>query len=300
VTTDASAKVPGNGLADRLVEAEERLSAIEQDRRDAALARQLRDSLSRLAVLGTLAAPRAHTDLLDLILRAAAQVLSARAAVLSVVDHASNELVFGTAITRERSLEQAVEKMRGVRSPLNAGIAGWVALSGQPAIRSDLANDSQFQLGLAQQIGYVPKQQLCAPLRSGETVVGVVQLFDKTDGTEYTAGDMALLDQFGEAAAVALEQSLVMDNVASLFGFVLGRLLSDSPDLESMRREGMALVERAAQSDDYRDAVRISVLAAEIGDHGADARREAIEVLESMSKYLRGRASRENLGGRLW
>src|SRR3954469_14524911 len=158
---------------------------------DSEFAAQLRQSLIRMAAAGQLTAPVAHTDVLDLIVGTAAQVLGAQAASLYLIDRAANELVF------EVALGESAAQARKFRVPVGQGIAGWVALSGQPVARSDVAQDARFAGGIAERIGYVPRTVLCLPLRSGDDVIGVIELFDKTNGQPFSAGDMQVLEQFG-------------------------------------------------------------------------------------------------------
>jgi transcriptional regulator with GAF, ATPase, and Fis domain len=291
VTSESHDQDPRAGLDAWRTETGSRLAALEADHADAAYARRLHGAILRLAVLGELAAPVSHNALLELLVGTAAQVLSAQSASLLLLDRATQELVF------EVALGVAAAEAAKFRVPVGQGIAGWVASSGQPVARSDVAHDPHFAADMAQRIGYVPQTILAIPLRLDEDVIGVIELFDKTTGQPFTADDMELLDQFGRAAAAAIEQSQVMGDLTRLFQFVLGRLLSDSPDGEALQADADAVVERSLQSDRYRDSVRLAMLLGEIAGRGAPARRHCLETLSSLAALLREQDRRNNLEG---
>lgn len=66
----------------------------------------------------------------------------------------------------------------GVRLPISRGIAGFVALSGQP-IATDVGADVRFARDIAESTDYVPDLILAAPLldEDGETL-GVLEVLD--------------------------------------------------------------------------------------------------------------------------
>src|SRR5215211_6214204 len=113
-------------LATRLRQAESRLA--DQDREIAELRRQLADETFADELL---TAPVEYTELLDMIVTTAAQVLQSRAASLFLIDHETQELVFEVALGESASVA------RRYRVPLGQGIAGWVAATGQPLAIAD-------------------------------------------------------------------------------------------------------------------------------------------------------------------
>ena len=268
------------------------------DQADAAYARRLRDALAGLGILGTLAAPQSYNQLLTLLVRNAMQVTGAKVGTLRLLDKTTSELVFevieGTSLP-----PQAVEAARQFRVPLGQGIAGWVAASGQAVVRSDLAADPRFVAEAQQRVGFVPNSMLCLPLNGEDGILGVIELFDKRDGTAFNAGDMGTLGLFGEAAAVAITQSQVLNDLTRLFGAMLQRLLSDTPDAVLLQDHARELVARVIGASDYRDAIQIALTAGQIARQGPEARRYCLHVLEAFADYLRAQRNRATLGGRL-
>lgn len=249
----------------------------------ASFAAQLRQALIRMAAAGQLTAPVAHTDVLDLIVGTAAQVLGAQAASLYLLDRATDELVF------EVALGESAARARKFRVPVGQGIAGWVAQTGEAALIPDASQDPRFAVTIAHSIGYIPKSVLCIPLRAGEAVIGVVQLFDKMNGAPFTGDDQALLEEFAVQAAVAIEQSRAVRDVCELFGVVLQGLLpedtADEASRGALRAHARGFAERTAASARYRDALRITQLVSEISRQGPEGRHLCQELLNSVAEY---------------
>jgi GAF domain-containing protein len=289
-------------LAARLHEAEATIAAQRREleglrarQADATFADELRQALIRMGAAGQLTAPVAHNELLDMIIRTAAQVLSAEAASLFLIDHETNELVF------EVALGESATVARKFRVPLGQGIAGWVAMSGQPVAVSDASQDPRFAAGIAGAIGYIPKSVLCIPLRSAESIIGVVEIFDKANGQPFTAADMDLLGQFASQAAVAIELSRVVRDLTQLFYVVLQGLLPGGSEEEALRHvlevHAEEFTERTAQSEQYREALQITQLVSEVSRHGPDARHLCLEIMRSIGQYVRGQAALHSGGG---
>ncbi len=288
-----------NEVDARLSAAEARLASIEADRSDAAYARRLRAALDGLGILGALAAPFGQDQLLTLLVRNAARVLSAQVGTLRLLDKATNELVFEVMEGAALAQSGVPEAARKFRVPLGQGIAGLVAASGQPVIRSGLAQDPRVAAEAGQRFGYVPNSMVCVPLQSDEGIIGVIEVFDKRNGEPFTAHDMEVLGLFGEAAAAAIAQSQVLNDLTRLFAAMLQRLLGDTPDRVLLQDRPADLVARLIEASDYRDALEIALTAGQIARQGADARRHCLRVLDSFADYLRGQESRATLGGRL-
>jgi GAF domain-containing protein len=251
---------------------------------DAGFAEQLRQALVRMAAAGQLTAPVAHTDVLDLIVGTAAQVLGAQAASLYLIDRATDELVF------EVALGESAARARKFRVPVGQGIAGWVAQTGEVALIPDASQDPRFAVNIARSIGYIPKSVLCIPLRSGAAVIGVVQLFDKGSGTPFTVDDQTLLEEFAVQAAVAVEQSRAVRDVCELFGVVLQGLVpegsaGDRDERGALAEHARAFAERTGESPRYRDALRITQLVSEISRQGPDGRHLCQGLLSSVAEY---------------
>jgi signal transduction protein with GAF and PtsI domain len=131
----------------------------------------------------------------------------------------------------------------GVRLPVARGIAGFVALSGQPMAIADVSRDDRFARDVAEATDYVPITILAAPLLDpdGETL-GVLEVLDpvRPDGGARlgtqggTAAELAALTVVASQVAVVVrllqaaggpapaEAALVRDVLAAVASYRSG------------------------------------------------------------------------------
>ncbi|MCC6215690.1 MAG: sigma-54-dependent Fis family transcriptional regulator [Polyangiaceae bacterium] len=136
-------------------------------------------AVSRLSLLVDLASLAAREVDLDALLRTAcermAEALHADRATVWLVDAERQDLV-----TRVALLPEAAE----LRQPLDRGLAGWVARTGELVRVDDASADPRFDPTADRTTGYRTRSVLVAALREGDSapVRGVVQLLNRVDG----------------------------------------------------------------------------------------------------------------------
>ncbi|MGH7267521.1 MAG: GAF domain-containing protein [Candidatus Rokuibacteriota bacterium] len=268
--------------ARRTVEEQTRL--IERLRAELAESRfadSLREILLAAAEAGRVAAPVRHGDVLEAIVETAAAVLEAQASSLFLLDEERDELVFQVA------LGTRADEVRHFRVPLGHGIAGYVAATGQPLAVANVENDPRFAREIGEAVDYRPSTILCVPLFLRDRVVGVLELLNKRGGTPFTPRDMETLGRFGNLAALAIEQSRLAQDVRHLFRSLLRDITADGTLSGSSRRFADLAAEHVGQSD----AFRLAELVHELGRQGDAPRRLALDILTSLSRYVRSAAA---------
>lgn len=71
------------------------------------------------------------------------------------------------------------ERIVGVRIPVDRGIAGWVAMSGEPVAILDVDRDARFARDVAESTEYVPTGLVAVPLADADgEVAGVMEVLD--------------------------------------------------------------------------------------------------------------------------
>src|SRR5215212_12047309 len=198
--------------------AQEEISRLERRLSDERFAEELKDVLTLAATAGQISAPVTHSRLLEMIVATAASVIPSRAASLFLIDQETEELVFEVALGPE------AQEVRKFRVPLGQGIAGLVAVSGQPMAVSDAESDPRQAADIAESVGYRPESILCVPLFHEEEVIGVLELLDRKGAPSYSASDVEAVGLFANQAAVAIEQSRNQQNLSALLVGVLGSL----------------------------------------------------------------------------
>lgn len=242
-------------------------------------AERLAGALSRASAAGTIGSPVTHARLLELIVETAA---------LFLLDEEAGELVF------EVALGSKAEEVKKHRVPLGSGIAGLVALSGQPLAVSDASSDPRQARDIADAVGYVPESILCVPLVYADETIGVLELLDKEGAPSFSAADMEALGLFANQAAVALQQSLTHRSLAALVAEI-----AESTG-EAGRGDGARALAALADTDPgYRGARELAALVHEIAAHGEDELEACTAILRTFAGYLQGRPRPGGeLGGR--
>ena len=92
----------------------------------------LREILQMSEVAGETIGQAPYHTLLQGILQAARRLFDAAAASVALLDHDANELVFEAATDAH---------IVGLRFPAHQGIAGWVVMTGEPLVVSDVQRD---------------------------------------------------------------------------------------------------------------------------------------------------------------
>jgi GAF domain-containing protein len=170
------------------------------------------------------------------------------------------------------------------RVPLGHGVAGLVALSGQPMAISDAASDPRLASDIAESVGYVPQSILCMPLFYGDRIIGVLELLDKEGSATFDAADMDMLSLFANQAAVALQQSRTHHNLAALVTELL-QPPADARERDADRaRDFAALTEEEAV---FRDSLELARLVQEIAGRGEAELDLCRSILSGFADYLR-------------
>lgn len=145
------------------------------------------------------------------------------------------------------------DQIVGVTLPVSRGIAGFVALSGQPMAIGDVARDERFARDVAEQTEYVPTAILAAPLLDpdGETI-GVIEVLDPTRedesriGTQRgTAAELAALTVVATQVSAIVRLSGQVDSVPGLpadLVATLSELAALGPPGARLAREVLASV----------------------------------------------------------
>jgi transcriptional regulator with GAF, ATPase, and Fis domain len=247
---------------------------------------ELRKALNLTATVGAIAAVVSPAQLLEMIVQTAVQVLSARCGSLFLVDEQTQELIFEVATGPK------AEEAKKFRIPMGHGIAGLVAVQCQPLLISNAENDPRLASDVARSIGYWPRSIFCIPLMSGEKVIGVLELMDKEGASSFSPTDIDVLAQFGNLAAVAIEQSRAQRGLTALVREALTSLVGTQDGAgKEMMASAHAFVARLEQGDPaYRRALDLGKLVHEIVEQGEDAFRACRMILLGFLDYQRSRA----------
>eukprot|EP01105_Mastigella_eilhardi_P001676 TRINITY_DN119_c0_g2_i2.p1 TRINITY_DN119_c0_g2~~TRINITY_DN119_c0_g2_i2.p1 ORF type:complete len:1202 (-),score=363.18 TRINITY_DN119_c0_g2_i2:104-3595(-) len=140
-----------------------------------------------------------HLDssgLIQSILQRARELVDAERSSLFLIDAASGELISHVA-----------EGAQQIRFPLNQGIAGYVAKTGEVLNISDAYKDSRFNEEVDKRTGFRTRNIVCVPIRNtSDEIIGVTQIINKRHG-EFTKEDEELLKAFSIFCGMCLHNS---------------------------------------------------------------------------------------------
>jgi GAF domain-containing protein len=148
------------------------------------------------------------SDLLQLIMTSAADLLHAETSSLMLVDEETGEMTFEVA-TGEPG--QEVVKYR---VPPGQGIAGWVVQNAQPLVIDNPAEDERFYDRLDKATGFETRNMLAVPLQVKDRVIGVVEVINKLDAPGFSQKDLELAVALTNQASVAIDNTRMYARLA--------------------------------------------------------------------------------------
>jgi len=242
----------------------------------------VRDAVSAAGVQSHVGLPSSESGLLRLVVESAAHVIGAVAGAIFLIDASEQELIFEVATGPQ------AEATTGVRVPLGHGIAGLVAVTGQPMAVADVQRDSRHAADIADQIGYEPRNILCVPLLRDGDVIGVLELLDKRGQAAFSAGDIQVLGHFAELASVAIDQSRMVGRLSALIQEALFTSLGlpGDPASTASLAAGIELDER------HQRAIALADTIHRIGTYGVPELDAAQAILQGFADYLEGEVRR--------
>jgi len=167
--------------------------------------------LGQLSLFYQVAQSMASTFDLDQVLEdtteLASAVLDASASALMLVDEKSSELVF------EYARGEMGKVLRKQRTPLDEGIAGWVATYGEPAVVNDVRDDPRFSPLVDTRTGFLTQSVVCVPLQMRSKTIGVLEALNKRGGQGFDAEDLSLMITTANQAAIAIESARLYQSV---------------------------------------------------------------------------------------
>ncbi|OGO64460.1 MAG: hypothetical protein A2029_08690 [Chloroflexi bacterium RBG_19FT_COMBO_47_9] len=245
--------------------------------KDNPLAAEVSRLVQSLAAAGKTVVPVSPDELLRSIVEAAARIFGAAAASILLVNELEGVLEFKVAYGASD------RELIGTRIPLNQGIAGYVAMSGQPIAISDVAQDARFNSNFAKSTGYVPHSILATPLLAGERVVGVMEVLDKINAPSFGMQDMELLGLFAHQAALAIDQAQSIENIGEVLLLGLKRLATS--DSEHPSNHLVAALDTKLDEASWKDLLRLVDLLNEFSRMGEEEREMALKILDAVVEF---------------
>ena len=262
------------------------------EQHDGPLAQQLQRLILAIEASGRAVLPASNQELLQSIVEAAARIFGAAASSIALVDEQAQELVFKV------SYGAGSDEVVGMRIPIDTGIAGYVAMTGQPIAISDVQRDARFARSFASSTGYVPRSILATPLVYRERVLGVMEVLDKISAPSFGLQDMELLGMFARQAAISIDHSQQTESLNQVLVQGLRRLAVSGAAATAGASDGAApdeLLSALERSTTAASDVRTNDLLAladrfqAVSELGEAERKVCLEILETFGRYAQAR-----------
>ncbi len=210
----------------------------------------------------------ADERLLTDIASAARLLMGAAACSIALLNDDETELVYTAAAAG------GAGDVHGARLPVDRGIAGWVASSGEAIYVSDVNESSIFARDVAEETGYVPTSVLAVPVRTPRRMLGVLTLLDRDTTRPNAADDLKVLAVLADQAAVAIESAALFAELSAGGAEKAGALdisaEGEKPELAGVSAMAVGLVA------DFRELAE-------------DDRAHVLTILTELSRFSRRR-----------
>jgi GAF domain-containing protein len=249
---------------------------------NAKLAQRLRQLVLAIEATGRAILPGSNDELLQTIVEAAARLFGAAASSIALVNDKQQMLEFRVASGIGR------EEVIGMRIPLDQGIAGYVAMTGQPMAISNVQQDPRFAQETAEKTGYVPRSILAMPLISNDRVIGVIEVLDKINAPSFGMQDMELLGIFARQAAIAIHASQQYERLGEALVRSLQELVHTEGGPE-IKEAFDLLAERSNEDERAADLMALADLFRSIYELGEAERQAGLRILAALADYVRSK-----------
>lgn len=155
---------------------------------------------------GTITASLNIDEVLETILAETTEALKVEAVSLALVEDDGKKIVFRAA-TGEKS-----KNIIGLSIDIGQGVAGWVARTGNAVIVPVAHEDPRFYASVDQNTGYRTQAIACAPIRTKDKLVGVLEAINPI-GRAFNEGDLLVLQGIGNIAGAAIEHAQLFEQV---------------------------------------------------------------------------------------
>jgi len=127
------------------------------------------------------------------------------------------------------NVQKGLFSMQGevnIRIPMDSGIAGLVATQGKVLNIVDAYDNPNFNQQVDKKTGYRTKAILCMPIKCEDTIIGVIQLINKTTGGGvFTVDDEEIMHLFLSIAGPIIAESALYERIQ---GKSKGRAVEES------------------------------------------------------------------------
>ncbi len=134
-------------------------------------------------------------------LSTAVRLMNAEMGSLALLDKSKKILSF------VRSTDPEFQTLKTLQVPIDKGIAGYVARTGETVRVEDTSKDPRFYSDIDKKLKHETHTYLCVPLITQSEIIGTAQLINRQDGESFSPEDESLFTGFARQAALAIQNA---------------------------------------------------------------------------------------------
>ena len=151
------------------------------------------------------------TQMLEQVIKMTQKTLNATAASIMLFRDNDQELFF------EVASGPVGKALKQVKLSAKYGIAGQVARTGKPLIVNDVNRSENFHKMIDETTGFITKSLICAPLMVQSRILGVIEVLNKFDESEFNEQDLEAVVSVANTAAMAIENTKLHQTVLDAY-----------------------------------------------------------------------------------
>jgi len=128
-----------------------------------------------------------------------------------LIDKLTGELRFAEATGG------ASQDLKQVSVPLDNSIGGHVIRKNKPILIRDAKNDPRWHGGVDETVDFETRSILGVPLKVRESVIGVLEVINKTTDEGFNEDDIQIATTLGSQAAIAIENARLLDELQNAY-----------------------------------------------------------------------------------
>ncbi len=153
---------------------------------------------------------RSIKEILDQVMAQVGTIFAPRNWSVLLADPKTKELVFKVVVG------EVSEKLKGLRVSPNEGISGWIYHTGQAVVIEDVSKDNRFSDRIDKLTDFTTQSIIGVPLKTGDKVLGIIELINKLNGEPFTSFDLKILSTIADFTAIAIERAFYVRAIERL------------------------------------------------------------------------------------
>jgi diguanylate cyclase (GGDEF)-like protein len=149
-------------------------------------------------------------EILELIVLKMSQLIRAENWSLLLKDGSTGELTFAAVAGVNKA------SLTGSVLPPGVGIAGHVAMTGEPLFVPDVSGDLRFHRDVDTATGFKTESIICVPLRIHAKTVGVIEIINADDVAAFRTDELPILSILADYAAIAIQNARYVTRIRKM------------------------------------------------------------------------------------